>query len=181
MSRRRQPVTVLGGSITRTQDDYRVIPQYSPVYPTPMTVKQIYSNAKQRRYPPKWDGTEPEAALKIYLTDPIRVYTACCGVSLGPFVAYWARAEYGLFRDEAVQRHPLGNFPADYFANQPNDAFEPRNPTFEINGEVGGHAARAFANFRCPKCGREFNPRNLRKLGKELFEGRPKRYPLMPP
>jgi hypothetical protein len=47
LSPRRQPDTILGGSITRAPNGYRVIPQYTPSYPTPRTVQQIYSNAKQ--------------------------------------------------------------------------------------------------------------------------------------
>lgn len=68
--------------------------------------------------------------------------------------------------------------PANHFVHQPNDAFESRNPTFRVEGDVGGHAATAFACFRCPKCGHEFNPRNLRRLGARLHGERPPIYTL---
>lgn len=179
--RRRQPEVVLGGSIIRAPNGYRAIPQYTPAYPTPQTVKQIYSNARARRYPSKWDGKEPDAALTIYLTDAFTIVTACHNRSLGRFVAYQAEGEYGIIRDEAVQRHPTGNSPPSEFVGKPNDAFEAKQPLFWIEGEIAGHAAKASARFRCPKCRRAFNPRNLRRLGKELFEQRPKRYELLAP
>jgi hypothetical protein len=178
---RRQPKIVLGGSMIRAANGYRAIPQYTPIYPTPMTVKQIYSNARQRRYTPSWDGAEPDAKQIIYFTDPIRIWTGCCHRSLGPFVAYNAGGEYGVIRDEARQRHPIGSLPAEELARQPNDRFDAKSLTFWIDGEVGGKAAKAWACFRCLKCGHEFNPRNLRKLGKSLFEGRPDAYELSPP
>jgi hypothetical protein len=178
---RRQPKTVLGGSIYRGPHGYRAIPQYTPVFPTPQTVKQIYSNATQRRYTPSWDGKDAGAHLTILFTEPIRIRTGCCFASLGLFVAYEARGEYGLFRHESKHRHPRENFPRDHFARQPNDAFEPQNPTFRIDGERGGRSSHASASFMCPKCGHEFRPRNLRRLGKQLWEDRPSRYELSAP
>jgi ribosomal protein S27AE len=144
-----------------------------------MTVQQIYSNAKQRRYPPKWDEKEPEASLLIYLTDSIRIRCGRCGASLGIFVAYWAGAEYGIMRDVARHYHQLGNFPPDEFANSPHDRFTAKDPVFDIDGEKAGKASKAFANFRCPRCGLGVT-RNLRRFGTELFEARPGRYELKP-
>ena len=175
---RRQPKIVVGGSIFRAQNGYLAIPQYTPMLATQMTVQQIYSNARQRRYPPSWDGKAPDAKQLIYLTDPFTILGRCCRRSLGRFLAYEASGEYGLIRNDAKQRHPVGNFPPDQFANQPNDAFEPKKPTFWVDGEVGGHTSKAFACFRCPKCEHTFNPRNLRKFGLRLFGERPSPYVL---
>lgn len=174
---RHQPKIVLGGSIYRADNGYRAIPQYTPVFSCAQTVKQIYSNAKQRRYTPSWDGAETQAALTIYLTDAIEITTACCHRSLGPFVAYEARGEYGVFRDESKHRHPRGNFPPQHFANQPNDAFESKSPAFWIDNEAM-KSSEAWAHFMCPKCRHKFNPRNLRKIGKRLFTDRPDKYEL---
>lgn len=178
---RRQPEVILGGSITTGLDGYRLLPQYTPMYPTPMSVQQIYSTAITRRYPPKWDGKEPEAKQVIRLTDPFPITTECCYRSLGEFVAYQADEEFGVIRHDPKQRHLIGNFPPDHFANQPNDAFAPKNPTFRLDGEVGGEAAKAYAVFWCPKCRKPFNPRNLAKLGKHLFEAQPTKYSLARP
>jgi hypothetical protein len=93
-------------------------------------------------------------------------------------VAYWAGPEYGILRDVARHYHQVGNFPPDQFANSPHDRFTAKNPVFQMDGQIGGKAIKAFAKFHCPKC--DFRvARNLRRLGIELFEARPRRYQLM--
>ena len=177
--RRHQPDVILGGSITRAPNGYRAIAQYSPSYPTPMTVQQIYSTASERQYAPKWDGKESGAKLDIYLTDPFPITCGQCGARFGPFVAYNAGGEYGVVRHTTHEYVHKGNFPAEQVARTRRQRFESSVVVFWIEGEIGGQAAKALAKFLCAKCGHSFEY-NLRRLGKLLFEGRPKRHALMP-
>ena len=177
--RRRQPDYILGGSITEAPNGYRVIKQYNPMYPTPMSVQQVYSAASERRYAPKWDGKEPDAARDIYLTDPFPITCGQCGAHFGPFVAYNARAEYGILRHTTHEYVRQGQFPPEQVRRTPRQRFESNRVAFRIDGEIGGKAAKAFAKFECHRCGHPYEY-NLRKLGKDLFESRPNRHALMP-
>jgi hypothetical protein len=180
---RHQPDVVLGGSLVRLPDGYLGIPSYSGGGSNPLTVQQVYANARQRRYAKNWDGKNLDATLVTRFTDPFRIVLACCNVGIGSFAAYQAGdgAEYGVIRDEAKHRHPIGNFPSNQFANQPNDAFDAKRPTFRLTGEVGGSSTRSYAVFQCRDCGRIYNPRNLAKLGRLLFDERPTSYLVRPP
>lgn len=179
---RHQPKSALGGSIVRLPDGTRAIPQFGrPLYPNPDAIQQLYSAAKQRRYSPSWDGEELDAALVVHLTETIKITSGCCHRSLGPFVAYCAGHEYGLIRDDAKRRHRRGQIPKESLSSRPNEAFESASPTFRLGGESAGHASRTFVYFTCPKCRHAFNPRNLRKLGRELFEDRPGTFELSRP
>lgn len=181
MPRRHQPDRVLGGQVFRTADGYRALPQYGPVYPSWLIVQQVYSASITTLSPPKWDSTQPDAKQIMYFTDPFKIVSGCCWRSLGNFVAYHVEEEYGVIRHDTVKRHPIGNFPPDQFADRAYEGFEAKNPTFHTDGEIGRCADNAYAILLCPKCRRTYNPRNMSKLGKELFDSRPKRYPLMPP
>ena len=173
-----RPPRVLGGSLFRAPNGYRCLIQTTGrFYPAPMVVRQIYANASEKRNPKAWDGTEPQGALVIYLTDPIDLTCERCGGSLGSYVAYWARAEYGVLDDSARHYHPRENFPPDHFKNSPQDRLAPANPRFELDGEVGFRAARSIARFRCANCGGR-HEHNLRRLGKRLFDARPGSFPI---
>lgn len=180
---RHQPEAVLGGSLVRLDDGYLGIPSYSYGGSSQQVVQQVYSNAIHKRYTPTWDGKALDAGLVTRFTDPFRIILACCQADIGPFVAYHAGdgEEYGVIRRDTKQRHPLGNFPPGYFANQPNDGFEAKHRTFWVDGEVGGSATRAYAIFKCRDCGRVYNPRSLAKLGKRLFDDRPSSFTVDPP
>lgn len=180
---RHQPTTPLGGSLIRLPDGYLGIPSHSHGGSNPQMVRDQYANARRRRYARSWDGMELDAALVTRFTDPFTIELGCCQSTAGTFVAYHAGFgdEYGVIRDEAVHRHPVGNFPSTAFATQPNDAFESTSPTFIWDGNIGATATESWAIFICPACRRRFNPRNLGKLGKELFRARPNSHVVTPP
>src|SRR5438477_5930587 len=115
---RRQPSYILGGSITRAPNGYRAIIQTTMAHAAPMAFQEIYTNALQRRYTPKWDGIVPEGAQVIYLTDPFEIVCGGCGQELGDYTAYWAtQRQFGILEHTPRRRHPLGSFPPDNFKN----------------------------------------------------------------
>lgn len=178
--RRHQPGIILGGSMTRAPNGYRAtIQTLGKLYPTPMGTQELYANATQRRYAPSWDGIEPAGALVVYWTDTFPISCGRCGEGFGKFAAYNAHREYGIVEHTSRHRHPIGNFPPDHFKNMPNDRFEPASKRFWISGEVGRTAGGTAANFQCRKCDVKY-VRNLRRLGKRLFEERPREFALMP-
>ena len=189
MSRlRRQPAYILGGSISRAPNGYRAIIQTTQAwFPVQTEVQQLWSNAIQRRYTPRWDGIEPEGAMVLYFS-PARVKIRCgvCNGALGAYVAYGVKGEYGLVEDRAYHVHPRESFPADHFRSSPSDRFAPTNPRFRIIGHetpattrLGMGAADREAIFTCPRCRHVFR-RNLMRLGKTLFEERATVHTLAP-
>jgi hypothetical protein len=176
---RHQPDRILGGSITRAPNGYRAIIQTTAAESAPKVIQEIYANASQRLYPPKWDGIVPEGHQVIYLTDPIQITSGCCHTNLGSYVAYKADRHYGLVEHTARHRHPRESFPPSHFRSSPHDRFEPAKRRFWYGGDGGAGAGKTTAVFRCLRCGLEYT-RNLRRLGEELFETRPSSYVLKP-
>jgi len=144
-----------------------------------MTIQQVYANASQGRSAAKWNDIEPSGQLVIYWTDPFAVTCGKCGANFGKYVAYNARREYGIVEHTARHRHPRENFPPEQFKNSPQDRFEPAHRKFWLWDEVGGRAGKASAHFACQNCGVEY-VYDLRRFGKRLFEGKPRRFTLMP-
>jgi hypothetical protein len=177
MAARSRPDVVLGGSITRAPNgDFYTVITTSPPYPSPQTLQQIWSSATRRRSKKAWDGLEPEGALVIFWTpSPILLACGVCGSSLGGYVAYRAGPEFGIVADTSREYFDPSSFSPQTFAGDPHRRFSPREPRFRLEGEVGGHAARTGAHFRCPRCGHG-SQRNLRRLGKGLFGSRPRSF-----
>ncbi len=172
MPRRRQPEKTLGGSFVRGPDGYRWIVQYWRPYPSNIGMQQLYSNASQKRYPPKWDGLEPEGAVINRFTDPISLSCSRCGAPFGPFAAYHSGVEYGIVRHTAREYVPLGNFPPGELAKDRRRRFLPKHPIYTAWGEIGHRASRSQALFDCSKCGNHYE-RNMAKFGRLLFQSRP--------
>jgi predicted RNA-binding Zn-ribbon protein involved in translation (DUF1610 family) len=164
---RRRP-KVLGGSLTRAPDGVLVtVLTTSLGYPTPLVVQEIWSNARKRSYPKAWDGAQPPPGIWIRWRDAARFLCGRCGRSLGHYVAYHVRSEYGIVEDTAKRYHPRENF-----ASRPPGAAErraPSQPRFLRGGNIG-RAATTTALFRCPKCGYVAPPYNLARLGRTLFD-----------
>lgn len=172
MMRNRKRVPVLGGSLHRAPNRMLcTIQTTSPVYPSPKTVQEIWSNAATRRYPKVWDGVEPEGALVIWWSDPIRLRCGRCERSLGDYVAYHARQEYGLVEGTTRRYYPRDNLSARPEATRAR--LSPTQPRFSLTGEVGHRASKTFCRFRCTRCAWE-HEFNLARLGRALFE-RPRR------
>jgi len=170
---------VLGGAITRAPNgDLYTLQTASAIYPSQMTMQQIWANASQTRWPKTWDGKEPPegVAQVIWWTDPIAFSCGRCKGSLGEYVAYHASEEYGIVENRSHHYHPRENFPPEAFASSPHDRLSPAKPRFWVSGEIGHRAKSAFAHFLCPRCGWEPTERNLWRLGRRLFMDRPSRY-----
>lgn len=172
MGRNAKRVIVLGGSLHRAPNGRLCTILTTPVsYPSPEAVQGIWSTATTRRYPKAWDGVEPEGALVIWWSDPIKLVCGRCERSLGGYVAYHARREYGLVED--TTRHYL---PRENVAARPESTrtrLSPARRRFSLAGEVGHRASKTVCHFRCPRCSLEVEYEveyNLARLGRRLFE-----------
>jgi hypothetical protein len=157
-------VTVLGGSLTRSADGRLQTLQTHGQYPSPHGVQEVWSNASQRRYPKPWDGEALPDLGYVIEWRPCEIACGNCGRSLGRYVAYHARAEWGVVEQTARR-----------YEDNPANAQSPgsRNPRprqrFRLEGEVGRRATKTTVHFRCPGCRREYQ-RNLSRLGRTLFD-----------
>lgn len=158
------PPTVLGGSLTRSPDGRLQTLQTHGQYPSPRGAQEVWSNASQRRYPQAWDGETLPRVGYVIEWRPCEIACGSCGRSLGPYVAYQARDEWGIVEQTARR-----------YESNPANAKSPgsRNPRprqrFWLNGEVSRRATKTTAHFRCPGCRREYQ-RNLSRLGRTLFD-----------
>jgi hypothetical protein len=159
---------VLGGSLARAPDGILVtVLTTSLGYPTPLAIQEIYSNARKRSYPEAWNGAEPPPGIWIRWRDAAAFLCGRCGRSLGRYVAYHVRSEYGIVEDTAKRYQPRENFTV-----RPPGAAErraPPQPRFRRGGDIG-RAATTTALFRCPKWGYVAPPYNLARLGRTLFD-----------
>jgi len=177
--RRRQPDYHIGGSFSEDPSGYRMTLQTSSPQSAPMVMQELYANASQKRYTPKWDGREPGDGWPIFWTDPFHVSCGGCGYDFGRYVAWRSGRQYGIVQHTARRYHEIGRFPPDNFKKMPYDRFEPHNRRFWLWDEVGGRSGKASAHFKCQRCGLKFEY-DLRRLGKKLFDLRPDRHTLMP-
>jgi len=169
---------VLGGSLTLAPNGYlATIQTIAIAYPAPMVVAELWPTVASRRYPKAWDGIEPRGALIIYWTPEPTAIECGCGARLGKYRAYQARGEYGVIRDSPRRYHPPNRYPAETIKHMPNDRIAPPRQSFWLTGDVGTRASRTIAHFRCSRC-RQEHERNLRRLGKTLFETPSPRYVL---
>jgi hypothetical protein len=169
---------VLGGSLHLAPNGYLATIQTTGiVFPSPMMVADLWPTVASRRYPKAWDGIEPEGALVIYWTPRATRIECACGTRLGKFRAYRARGEYGVVRDTPRRYQPPYRYAAEAIKHMPNDRIAPPRPNFWLTGDQGSRASRTMAHFRCSHCDRE-HERNLRRLGKELFESPCERFVL---
>jgi hypothetical protein len=122
-----------------------------------MVMADLWPTLRGKRYPPAWDGIEPEGATVILWTPrSIRILCGECSKSLGSFRAYHARGEYGIVRDVPIRYHPTGRHTADALARMPNDRQQADAPIYWLTGEEGFRAAKTCAHFRCTICRIEF-------------------------
>ena len=157
---------VLGGSLTRSPTGRLQTLQTHGLYPTPVGVQQVWSHVRRRRYPAAWEGQPlASAGYVIEWSEPRKLTCGGprCRRSLGEYVAYHARDEYGIVENTARTYEMVAGLGEAPGARQART-----RPRLSLEGEAHGHAARTRALFWCGNCKR-YRRRNLAALGKALF------------
>jgi hypothetical protein len=153
---RRKPL-VLGGSLTAAPEgDVLQTLQTHGQYPSPITMQQVWSNASQRRYPEAWQGQSLPSVGFIVEWKRCRLTCGHCGHSLGRYVAYRARDEWGVVEDSPKRGR-----------SNPSHSSEFRR--FQTDGEIGRRAAKSAAIITCRKCNRVYR-RNLAHFSRTIWD-----------
>jgi hypothetical protein len=160
----RKPV-ILGGSLTRSPDGNLQALQTHGLYPTPQGVQEVWTFARQRRYPASWQGQPlPDVGYVIQFR-PTPITIACdCGHSLGKYVPYQAQDEQGIVEDTSRRYEPELGGP-----RKPASRVPRRQPRFKLESSKTQFARKTTAIFTCPSCGKE-HKRNLARLGQTLWQ-----------
>lgn len=178
MSPRRAPGFVLGGSLTRAPNGDLVISQTTNAsFPSPQVVQELWARTSRQLYPEKWNGIEPDGAILIYFSaNPIKITCGgdCLG-RLGEYRAYNTGGEFGIIADTAREYSPASTLSPEARAASPHLRIASPDPRYRLAG--GPKASETLAHFRCPRCDQRYE-RNLRRLGKQLWEKRPETCPL---
>jgi hypothetical protein len=164
---------VLGGSLTRSADGQLQTLQTHGMYPTPLTVQDVWTNASRKRYPEAWEG-EPLAAVGYTIEwNPRDIACSNCGRSLGSYVGYRIRYPDGhLDREQGIVEDTSRRYERDISVTHGAGSRGPRQrPRFWLDGEIARRASKTAGLFRCPGCKKEYR-RNLSRLGSQFFEGR---------
>lgn len=162
---------VLGGSLTVSADGQLQTLQTHGMYPSPLAMQDLWTNASRRRYPEAWAGEE--LAAVGYTVEWERHGVACgaCGRSLGEYVGYRIRyAVQSDFGEHGVVEKTSRRYERSVMTPRGAGTRGPKpRPRFDVTGEVGRRAAKATAIFWCRGCKREHH-RNLSTLGREFFK-----------
>lgn len=134
---------------------------------TAIAAQEVWSNVRRRRYPKDWDGVEARADMYVvWWRGPTAIECGDCRSKIVTVMAYNAGREYGIVLDTTRR------------AANPSYRRPKPGMRYWLDGYIGGRPGRTSANFSCPECHRKYLRHNFRRLGKELFDTRPNRYPL---
>ncbi len=155
----------LGGSLARGRNGELYTMQTLGGAWTPITAQEVWSHARQRRYPKAWNGVEPRDDMHVvWWTGPTVIECGDCRTEIVGVMAYNAGREYGIVLDTTRRS-----------ANPSSQRPKPGMKCW-LDGHIGGRPGRTSVNFSCPGCHRKYLRRNFRRLGKDLFDTRPERY-----
>jgi hypothetical protein len=139
------------------------------IFPAPSIVQQLWDNATQRRSPPAWDGTPPEAELVVWWAEPeIVIRCGMCHRPIGRFRSYKADDELGVVCVDTRRGRVTAN-----------RSMRTADPRYRLEGKAGMRARGTFARFRCLPCDHLYN-RRLDTLGERLWRDRPITHTLSP-
>ena len=174
VSPRRAPSNVLGGSLTRAANGDLVISQTTNTsFPSPKVVQELWARTSRQRYPEKWDGIDPDGAVLIYFTNsPIKITCGQCHTGLGDYRAYNVGGEFGIVFETSREYRSSSTLSPETRADSPHQRVARQDPRFHTTER--SKANSTSAHFRC-SCRRRYE-RNLRRLGKHLWETRPETY-----
>jgi uncharacterized Zn-finger protein len=165
---------VMGGSLTHSANGRLQTLQTHGMYPSPMSVQEVWTNATRRRYRKAWEGQPLEQVGHVIEWEPREVACGVCGRPLGGYVGYRVRypdgrvdREQGIVEDTSRRYERNASTPRGAGTRGPKS-----HPRFWLEREIGKRASKTSACFRCPGCKSVFR-RNMTQLGRRFFEHHP--------
>jgi hypothetical protein len=113
-------------------------------YPSPMSIQEVWTNAKRRRQRKAWEGQPLDRVGHVIEWEPRKVACGVCGRQFGGYVGYRVRYPDGrLDREQGILEDTTGRYERNAATPREAGTRGPRSqPRFWLEREIGKRASR---------------------------------------